>query len=93
MRLKYGDFTDDNAIKYYTDLAKKYGGTIPMTFRYGHAIAYKAKTDRQRIKIVASSSELPARLVSTPRKPELMPGYFLSSIMQLNINGEWIYYT
>lgn len=93
VRLKYGDFTDDNAIKYYTDLAKKYGGTIPMTFRYGHAIAYKTKTDRQRIKIVASSSELPARLVSTPRKPELVPGYFLSSIMQLNINGEWIYYT
>lgn len=93
VRLKYGDFTDDNAIKYYTDLAKKYGGTIPMTFRYGHAIAYKTKTDRQRIKIVASSSELSARLVSTPRKPELVPGYFLSSIMQLNINGEWIYYT
>ena len=44
-----------------------------MTFRYGHAIAYKTKTDRQRIKIVASSSELPARLVSTPRKPELVP--------------------
>lgn len=93
VRLKYGNFTDDNAIKYYTDLAKKYGGVVPMTFHYGHAIAYKTKTDRQRIKIVASSSELPARLVSTPRKPELVPGYFLSSVMQLNINGEWIYYT
>ena len=93
VKSKYGEFTDENAIQYYTDLAKKYGGTVPMVFRYGHAVAYKANTDRKRVTIVASSSELHTRLVDTPRKPELAVGYFLSAIMQLEIDGEWIYNT
>jgi hypothetical protein len=37
--------------------------------------------------------ELHARLVDTPRKPELAVGYFLSAIMQLEIDGEWMYNT
>lgn len=93
VKSKYGEFTDENAIQYYTDLAKKYGGTVPMVFRYGHAVAYKTNTDRKRVTIVASSSELHTRLVDTPRKPELAVGYFLSAIMQLEIDGEWIYNT
>jgi inosine/xanthosine triphosphate pyrophosphatase family protein len=55
VKSKYGEFTDENALKYYTDLAKKYGGTVPMVFRYGHAIAYKTKTERRRVTIIASS--------------------------------------
>lgn len=90
---KYGTFTDENAIHYYTDLAKKYGGVIPMVWHYGNAIAYKATTDRRRITIMASSSELHARLVDTPRKPELAAGYPLSSIVQINIDGKWVYRT
>jgi len=93
VKVKYGEFTDDNAIKYYTDLAKKYGGTVPMVFRYGHAIAYKKTAGRKRVTIIASSSELHARLVDTPRKPELAVGYFLLAIMQLEIDGEWAYST
>lgn len=93
VKSKYGEFTDEYALQYYTDLAKKYGGTVPMVFRYGHAIAYKTKADRKRVTIIASSSELHARLVDTPHKPELAVGYFLSAIMQLEIDGEWTYNT
>lgn len=93
VKKKFGEFTDENALQYYTDLAKKYGGIVPMVFRYGHAIAYKTTAGRKRVTIVASSSELHARLVDTPHKPELAVGYFLSAIMQLEIDGEWIYNT
>ena len=93
VKQQYGEFTDKNALQYYTDLAKKYGGTVPMVFRYGHAIAYKSTEARKRVSIVANASELHARLVDTPRKPELATGYFLSAIIQLEIGGEWIYRT
>lgn len=47
---KYGEFTDELAAKYYSDLANKYGGTIPMVFKYGHAVAIMTNKDRLRKK-------------------------------------------
>lgn len=90
---EYGEFTDEKAILYYTGLADKYGGSIKMTFNYGHAVAYKTTRGRTCINIFSSSSQLRARLVSTPFRPELASGYFLLSIMQVEVDGEWIYGT
>lgn len=89
----YGEFTDENAIKYYTSLAKKYGGSIPMTFQYGHAIAYRRGDDRKTIDIIASNSKLEVRLVDYAVNQEKVPGYFLAAIMQMRLDGEWHNYT
>lgn len=86
----YGKFTDENAAKYYTELAKKYGGSIPMEFIYGHAVAVINKEDRTVKNIVAANSSLKARLVDKVTKLEEVPGYFLSALMQLELDGKWI---
>lgn len=90
---RYGSFNDENALAFYTELATKYGGSIPMIFKYGHAIAFKNTTGRKRISVVSSASELHTKLVDTPHKPELAPGYFLSAIMQVEIDDKWVYGT
>lgn len=93
VKVQYGSFTDSNAIKFYTDLAKKYGGSVPMTFLYGHAVAYKENDDRNLIQVQAGESSLHAKLVDTAHKQESVPGYFLAAIMKINIGGAWKYYT
>lgn len=83
---KYGKFTDENAAKYYTDLAKKYSGSIPMKFVYGIAIAV---CDKGIKTVVATKAFLNAKLVDKVTKLEKVPGYFLSSIIKVEIEGEW----
>lgn len=89
---KYEKFTDENAAKYYTDLAKKYGGSIPMKFTYGHAIASINKNNRTVKTVIAAQSSLKAKLVDKVTKLEEVPGYFLSALMQVEVDGKWIDY-
>lgn len=89
---KYGKFSEELAAEYYRALAKKYGGTIPMTFKYGHAIAIKKDDERRITKVVGAGSKLEARLVNRIHKLETVPGYFLASLMEAKINGEWVPY-
>ena len=86
---KYGEFTDQNAIEYYSDMAKKYGGSIPMYFEYGHALCF---TDGEE-SVKARKSSLVCRLVAEPHENESTKGYFLSAIKQVEINNEWKYYS
>lgn len=92
VRRKYGKFTDELAAKYYTELATKYGGAIPISFNYGHAIAIKNEQDRNIIKVIGSSSKVQARLTDKINKLEAVPGYFLSAVIEVNINDKWIPY-
>lgn len=83
---KYGQFTDDNAYNYYSDLIKKYGKEyLELEFRYGHAICESGFLE-------GSNSILSGRLyaqISSTRTP----GYFLSDMMKVNIGGVWKYYS
>lgn len=89
---KYGEFTDELAAKYYTELANKYGGFIPMTFKYGHAVAIKKDDGRIVVKVLGAESELKVRLVNKINKLETVPGYFLSAIMEAQVDGKWVPY-
>ena len=89
VRKKYGYFTDEYAAEYYKSLAKKYGGTIPVSFRYGHAIAIKKEGERTVTKVIGANSKLEVRLVDKIYKLETVPGYFLSALMEAKVNGEW----
>ena len=89
---KYGKFTDELAAEYYKSLADKYGGTIPMTFKYGHAIATKSNEERAILKVVGAESKLEVRLVNKINKLETVPGYFLAAVMETKINDQWVPY-
>lgn len=89
---KYGEFTDEKAAEYYSNLAKKYGGSIPMTFKYGHAVAVATTTDRYRKTIVSAESKLEVRLVDKIYKLEKRPGYFLAALMEAKVNNKWVPY-
>lgn len=89
---KYGEFTDEFAAEYYKSLAEKYGGSIPIYFKYGHAIAIKTTDERTIIKVVSAESILKLRLVNKINKLEKTPGYFLAALLEANINGKWIPY-
>lgn len=89
---KYGEFTDELAAQYYSDLASKYGGTIPMVFKYGHAVVTVINDDRMRKKILSAESKLEVRLVNKIYKLDKCPGYFLAALMEAKINNEWTPY-
>lgn len=89
---KYGKFTDELAAQYYKELADKYGGTIIMKFRYGHAVAIKENNGRIVKKVLGAESFLEVRLVNKIYKLEKVPGYFLAALMEANIEGKWIPY-
>lgn len=89
---KYGSFSDNNAADYYTSLAKKYGGSIPVVFNYGHAVAIKTNGEREMVKIIGSSSKLEMKLVDKVNKLETVPGYFLSACTEVESNGKWMPY-
>lgn len=87
---KYGAFSDNNAADYYTSLAKKYGGSIPVLFNYGHAVATKSTDEREIVKVIGSSSKVEMKLVDKVNKLETVPGYFLSACTEVKLNGKWI---
>jgi hypothetical protein len=89
---KYGSFTDGNAIKYYTELARKYGGEINATFHYGHALAVRKDNARQTISLTAGKSQRAIRVVDKVNKPETTKGYFLAAISECQIDGKWVFY-
>ncbi len=86
---RYGEFNDKNALTYYTDLAKKYGGIIPMYFEYGHAVCFSDGEETVR----ARKSRLVGRLVTEPHENSSTKGYFLAAILQVKIEKKWLYYS
>lgn len=79
----YGEFNDDNAIKYYTELAKEYGGEVKMSFEYGHGFF-------DGISLKSNPSSLRGKMVSVPSK-HVEPGYFLTAIVKVNVGNGWKY--
>lgn len=82
---KFGEATDADIIKYYSQLADKYGGYINFSFVYGHGFC-DGKT------LEAKESKLSGRLTSKPKLDGVI-NYPINSIFQININGNWIYYS
>lgn len=80
-------------MKYYTEVARKYGGFIDIEYVYGHALGIKTTEARNKLQVYASQSSLPARLVSEVRGLEKVPGYPLSAITQVLVDNEWVHYT
>ncbi len=82
---EYGEFNDENAIKFYTSIANKYGGEIKMRFNYGFAICVDGKAKSRK-------AVLNCKLVNQVSKI-IDPGYFLTSIMRVEIDNKIVFYS
>ncbi|MDE2101246.1 MAG: hypothetical protein KGL39_28630 [Patescibacteria group bacterium] len=80
----FGVFNDENCVKYYAKLAAKYGGEIPLQFRYGHALY-------DGVIMKSSPSSLDGVLVADA-KDTWTPNYPLNAVMKVNIGGVMKYY-
>ena len=89
---RYGNFTDEFAAEYYKSLAEKYGGSIPIIFKYGHAIAIKTTGERTVTKVVSAESILKLKLVNKIYKLEITSGFFLAALLEAKVNGKWVHY-
>lgn len=81
---KFGVFNDENSVRYYSELAAKYGGEIPFQFRYGHALCDGTHLE-------GKSSTLSGVLVADHKKT-WTPNYPLNAVMRVLVHGEWKYY-
>lgn len=89
----FGDFSDEHCAAYYTELARKYGGEIPVRFHYGIAIAQKIQLGgRESIKCLATYADLEAKLVDEIHNLDSVPWFFLAAVCKVKIGDEWIFY-
>jgi hypothetical protein len=83
---KYGEFTDENAYDYYSNLVKKYNKEyLEFEFQYGHALCGESF-------LKGSKSVLSGRLYHQINHIRT-PGYFLSDMIKVMIDGKWKYYS
>jgi len=82
---KYAEFNDGNAIKYYTELAGRYGNKINMRFNYGFGLCDKDIC-------IGKDAKLDCVLVNEISKT-ITPGYFLTAIIKLSVNNQDVFYS
>lgn len=92
---KYGEFNTENAVRYYTELAAKHGGSIPIEFRYGHSLAFASNLSDNKPGIFSftAQSTLKGILVTTPKNLDKFQDYFLAAIMVCEVAGKQKYYS
>ena len=83
---KYGNSSPENQIKYYSDLAKKYGGVLHEVWEYGYTIfdgehVYQTKAVADNV-----------RIVEEPKYPYIQ-GFPFSAICQHKVENIWKYST
>jgi hypothetical protein len=83
---KYGQFNDENAYDYYSNLIKKYNKEfLNLEFRYGHAICSDDFLE-------GSSSILSGLLYAKINTTKTL-GYFISDMLKVRVNGILKYYS
>jgi len=80
---KYGQVNDDLIVKYYSELAAKYGGQVAQQYQFGLAI-YDGKN-------LESTLEISDNVLVQQIQQPILPGYPLDSVLKTNIGNEEIY--
>jgi hypothetical protein len=78
-----GEFSDENGLKVFSEIAKKYGGEIPIVFSWGFALAW---WDGDEIKCVSGLAQKQAKLIDKPSQIST-PGYSFSAVTLVDIDG------
>lgn len=92
---KFGSFSDELAIRYYTELAAKYGGSIDVEFRYGHSLIFPInnKNGRRQLAAIVSSSVMHAKLLDRAKSVGKFPDYFLAALITCRVDGKPKHYS
>lgn len=92
---KFGTFNTKNAVEYYTKIAARHGGSIPIEFRYGHTLVSRHTYGDGRNGFVSFTAEstLKGMLVDRAKNLNDFTDYFLAAIMTCEIAGEQKYYS
>ena len=85
-----GEYSDENGIKVFSELAGKYGGEIPFRFDWGYALAWHDGSEIRVVSGVATTGVDETKLVSKV-SPARVPGFCIAPVMQVLIDGKWKY--
>lgn len=80
---KFGEITPENLVKYYSELATKYGGKIQQEWVFGYTLLNLDKS-------VSKSISSPSLLVQEIQYP-IDPGYPLNSVTRIIKDGNEVY--
>lgn len=89
---KAGEYTDENGVKVFSELARKYGGEIPCRFDWGYALAWHEGDEIRVVSDVATTDIEKIKIVSEASSKRL-PGFCFAPVMKVLVNGEWKYDT
>ncbi|MBR2998389.1 hypothetical protein IKF34_01235 [Candidatus Saccharibacteria bacterium] len=87
---KAGEYTDENGIKVFSELAGKYGGEIPCGFDWGYALAWHDGDEVRVVSGLATTGTEKTKIVSEA-SPARVPGFCFAPVMKVLVNGEWKY--
>ena len=84
---KAGEYTDENGIKVFSELAGKYGGEIPCCFDWGYALAWHDGDEVRVVSGLATTGTERTKIVSEA-SPARVPGFCFAPVMKVLVNGE-----
>lgn len=87
---KAGEFSDENGVKVFSELAEKYGGEIPFRFDFGFALAWHMGEEIGVVSGLATTGTEKVKIVSEA-SPARVPGFCFAPVMKVLVNGEWKY--
>ena len=82
-----GEYSDENGVKVFSELAGKYGGEIPFRFDWGYALAWYEGDEIKIVSGLATIDVEKTKIVSEV-SPMRIPGFCLASVMQVLIDGK-----
>ena len=89
---KAGEYSDENGVKVFSELAEKYGGEIPFRFDFGFALAWHDEDETRVVSGLATTGADKIKIVSEA-SPERVPGFCFAPVMKVLVDGEWKYDT
>lgn len=83
-----GKYTDAAGEQVFSEIARKYGGEIPVRFSWGYALAWYDGDEIKTISAVASNKSEDVKLVDEVSETKF-PGFSFSSVLKVRTKGGW----
>ena len=83
-----GKYSDENGTRVFAQIAHKYGGEIPLEFRWGYALAWWENGEIKSVSGLAINNNM--KLVDKP-SPKIVPGFSFSPVTKVLLKSNWKY--
>ncbi len=85
-----GEYNDQNGEIVFAELARKYGGELPMVFNWGYALAWYRGDELKVVSTLVMTNPDHLKLVAVP-SPKKVPGFCFAPILKVFVDGQWKY--